>query len=144
MCTMIHSAVVLPFAVRLRTGISVYQQVVYAVKKAIVSSQLLPGDPFPSVRNLSQELLINPNTAQKIVTRLVDQGLLEVKPGVGTIVGELREALPRECAALLENEVEQLVVEARRLSLSLEQVVEAVKGHWTLLSKAHKTPKQEL
>ena len=83
--------------------------------------------------------MINPNTAQKIVTRLVDQGLLEVKPGVGTIVGELREALPRECAALLENEVEQLVVEARRLSLSLEQVVEAVKGHWTLLSKAHKT-----
>ena len=71
----------LPFTVRFRTGLSLYQQLVYAVQKAIISGQLLAGDPFPSVRKLSQELRINPNTAQKVVTRLVDQGLLEVKPG---------------------------------------------------------------
>ena len=76
----------LPFTVQFRTGLSLYQQLVYAVQKAIISGQLLPGDPFPSVRKLSQELRINPNTAQKVVTRLVDQGLLEVKPGVGTRV----------------------------------------------------------
>ena len=85
----------LPFTVRLRTGVSVYRQLVYAVQKAVVSGQLLPGDRFPSVRNLSQELRINPNTAQKVVRRLVDQGLLEVQPGIGTIVGRLPEATPR-------------------------------------------------
>lgn len=133
----------LPFTVRLRTGVSVYRQLVYAVQKAVVSGQLLPGDRFPSVRNLSQELRINPNTAQKVVRRLVDQGLLEVQPGIGTVVGRLPESTPRERSALLEDEVEQVVVEARRLSLTREQLVRAVEDQWERLSDAGNQRKQE-
>ena len=125
----------LPFTVELGTGSSVYQQLVYAVQKAIVSNELAPGDRFPSVRTLSQELRINPNTAQKVVTRLVDQGLLDVQPGVGTVVAQLPEPSPRERSALLVREVEQLVVEARRLSLTMEQVIEAMQLHWTRMSQ---------
>lgn len=133
----------LPFTVRLRTGLSVYRQLVYAVQKAVVSGQLLPGDRFPSVRNLSQELRINPNTAQKVVRRLVDQGLLEVQPGIGTLVARLPEATPRERSALLEDEVEQLVVEARRLSLTRDQLLRAVEDQWDGLSEAGNKRKQE-
>ena len=133
----------LPFTVRFRTGVSVYRQLVYAVQKAVVSGQLLPGDRFPSVRNLSQELRINPNTAQKVVRRLVDQGLLEVQPGIGTIVARLPEATPRERSALLEDEVEQLVVEARRLSLTRDQLIRAVEDQWNGLSAAGNQRKQE-
>jgi GntR family transcriptional regulator len=39
-----------------RPGTSLYEQVVYAAKKAVISGQLRPGDPFPSVRALSKEL----------------------------------------------------------------------------------------
>ena len=102
-----------------------------------------PDDRFPSVRNLSQELRINPNTAQKVVRRLVDQGLLEVQPGIGTIVGQLPEATPRERSALLEDEVEQVVVEARRLSLTREQLVRAVEDQWERLSEAGNQRKQK-
>lgn len=133
----------LPFTVRLRTGLSVYRQLVYAVQKAVVSGQLLPGDRFPSVRNLSQELRINPNTAQKVVRRLVDQRLLEVQPGIGTLVAHLPEATPRERSALLEDEVEQLVVEARRLSLTRDQLVQALEDQWDRLSDAGNQRKQE-
>lgn len=133
----------LPFTVRLRTGVSVYRQTVYAVQKAVVSGQLLPGDRFPSVRNLSQELRINPNTAQKVVRRLVDQGLLEVQPGIGTIVAKLPDATPRERSALLEDEVEQLVVEARRLSLTRDQLVRALDDQWDRLSNAGNQRKQK-
>ena len=131
----------LPFTVEFRTGLSLYQQLVYAVQKAIISGQLLPGDRFPSVRKLSQELRINPNTAQKVVTRLVDQGLLE-EPGVGTRVARLPEASQRERSALLDHEAEALVVEARRLSLTLEQVLEAVQDHWNGLSKVSITVRE--
>ncbi len=132
----------LPFTVELGTGSSVYQQLVYAVQKAIVSNELAPGDRFPSVRTLSQELRINPNTAQKVVTRLVDQGLLDVQPGVGTVVARLPEPSPRERSALLVREVEQLVVEARRLSLTMEQVIEAMQLHWTRMSATQPSRRQ--
>ncbi len=141
-CTMMHSTAMLPFTVKLGTGSSVYQQLVYAVQKAIISNELAPGDRFPSVRTLSQELRINPNTAQKVVTRLVDQGLLDVQPGIGTVVAQLPEPSPRERTALLVHEVEQLVVEARRLSLTMEQVIEAIQLHWTLMSETRPSRQQ--
>ena len=38
------------------------------------------------MRALSQELKVNPNTAQRIVALLVEAGLLAVEPGIGTVV----------------------------------------------------------
>jgi len=120
----------LPFSVTLRPGEPPYRQVVYAATKAIVSGELLPGATFPSVRELSQALKINPNTAQKVVAELVRDGLLEVKPGVGTLVTNGRRASAAERRALLSAEVEQLVVEARRLGLERDEVMNAVSARW--------------
>lgn len=125
----------IPFSVELRTGSPVFEQLVFAVQKAIVSNQLSPGDRFPSVRTLSQALLISPNTAQKVVTKLVDQGHLTVQPGIGTLVASMPEPSSRERSALLVHEVELLVVEARRLSVPLEQLVDAVRRRWSCLSE---------
>jgi GntR family transcriptional regulator len=121
---------VIPFRVEFRPGTSLYEQVVYAAKKALVSGQLRPGDAFPSVRTLSLELKINPNTAHKVVTQLLSEGLLEVLPGTGTVVAEPPESTEAERASLLENEVEQLVVEAKKLGVGLREVKAAVSEHW--------------
>ena len=91
----------LPFPVDLRPGESPYRQVTYAATKAIVAGTLPPGAPFPSVRELSTALRINPNTAHKVVTELVRAGLLEVLPGVGTVVARGRAASDHERQALL-------------------------------------------
>ena len=125
----------LSFRVELKTGLPVYEQVVYAVKKAIVSGQLLPGETFPSVRTLSQELKMNPNTAHKVVMTLVSEGLLEVKPGIGTVVAQALTATRGQRRLILNEEVERLVVEAKNLSLDLKEVLEAVKRHWNGLQK---------
>ncbi len=107
-----------------------HEQVVFAVKKACVAGQLRPGDAFPSVRSLSQELRINPNTAHKVVATLVAEGLLEVHPGIGTVVSRAPAATRGQRRALLREETERLVVEARKLSLDLQEVVDAVREHW--------------
>ena len=80
----------LPFSISLRSGTPIHEQVVYAVRRAVVTGQLRAGDPFPSVRALSQALKINPNTAHKIIGTLTEEGLLAVRPGIGTVVAEAR------------------------------------------------------
>ena len=50
----------LPFSVSLRSGTPIHEQLVFAVRRAVVTGQLRPGDPFPSVRALSVALKINP------------------------------------------------------------------------------------
>ncbi len=123
----------LPFILTLRTGISVHEQVTFAVKKAIVSGRLRAGDTFPSVRALSRELRINPNTAHKVVAALVTEGLLEVKPGIGTIVSKNQSSTAAQRRGVLREDVERLVVEARRLALEKQDVVDAVVEQWEKL-----------
>jgi DNA-binding transcriptional regulator YhcF (GntR family) len=123
----------LPFSVTLRSGESPYRQIVYAATKAIVSGELAAGAAFPSVRELSQALKINPNTAQKVVAELIRDGLLDVHPGIGTVVAVERNASAVERRSLLSDEVEQLVVEARRLGLREADVLSAVSARWTEL-----------
>jgi len=126
---------VIPFRVAFQPGSSLYEQVVYAAKKAMLSGQLRPGDPFPSVRALSTALKINPNTAHKVVTQLLNDGLLVVMPGTGTVVAQPPQSSPAERSRLLEKEVEQLAVEAKRLGMSLEEVMAALAAHWQRLDQ---------
>ena len=123
----------LPFHVKFTAGESVSEQVVYAVKKALVAGSLKPGDRFPSVRALSQELRINPNTAHKIVAALTVDGILEVQPGIGTVVNHAPAATAAQSSELLEKDLEKLVVEARNLRLTLADVTEALRRHWKTL-----------
>lgn len=124
----------IPFRVQFEPGLSAYRQVIFAAQKALVRGALKPGDRFPSVRELSQELKINPNTAHKVIAELARDGLLEMRPGVGAFVAAAPPSSSRERAALLEGEIEKLVVEAKRLGLDLDEVLAAVERHWRELA----------
>jgi GntR family transcriptional regulator len=129
---------VLPFSIQLELGLPITEQILFAVKKAVVGGQLRPGDKFPSVRVLSQELKINPNTAHKVVAALVAEGVLVTTPAVGSVVAAREPGGRVEKAELLGAEVERLVVEAKRLGLDQEAVLEAVAAHWGKLSQSTK------
>ena len=128
----------IPFKVQFRAGVSLFDQIVYASKKAMVSGQLRQGDTFPSVRSLSRELKINPNTAAKVVAHLVSEGLLEMLPGIGTVVSRLPDSTRGERSQLLGHEIESIVVEAKRLGISLDEMLSAMSSHWQRLT--HETP----
>ena len=125
----------LPFTIQFQSGKAVYEQVLLAVKRALTVGQLKAGDRFPSVRVLSQELRINPNTAHKIVSALADEGLLIIQPGVGTVVAQIKPPTPQQKQELIEQEIERLVVEARFASLDLEDLLPAIKQTWQRLTK---------
>jgi GntR family transcriptional regulator len=121
----------LPFNLSLKPGESPpYRQIVFAATRAVLCGELRPGQEFPSVRELSQALKINPNTAQKAIAELTRDGMIEVRPGVGTVVTANRKASAAERRALLSGEVEQLVVEARRLGLGEKDLLNAVSSRW--------------
>jgi GntR family transcriptional regulator len=124
----------LPFRVQFKTGTHTYDQVVYAVKKAIITGALKPGDKFPSVRTLSQELRINPNTAQKVIAALAEEKLLVVTTGIGTVIAEARPPTKEQLSLLLGDEVERVVVEARKLHLDCEDLLQSIRKHWNRLS----------
>jgi GntR family transcriptional regulator len=107
---------------------------VYAATRAIVAGQLKPGEAFPSVRTLSRDLKINPNTAHKVITMLLNVGLLESVPGIGTVVAQLPRSTATQRTDLLGAQIEELVVEAKRLSVDLDDITAAISRHWKRLT----------
>ncbi|MBL9205584.1 MAG: GntR family transcriptional regulator [Opitutaceae bacterium] len=129
----------LPFPVELKPGLPIAGQVIHAVKKAVLTGRLTPGDRFVSVRQMSQELRINPNTAHRIVAALVQDGVLVATPAVGTVVAEPPPGSRQDKAELLGPELEQLVVNARQLGLRLPDVQAALLSHWRRLGGEKET-----
>jgi len=121
------------FRLNLRPGESIFDQLVFAAKKAFVSGELQTGQAFPSVRALAAEFKIHPNTAHKVVQHLIQERWLEARPGIGTVVAEIPEPRPGDRKRLLGREVEQLVVEAKRLELDIGDVIQAIEDQWAKL-----------
>ncbi len=117
----------------LQSGQSIFEQVVFAAVRAFVSGEYRPGQPFPSVRALAADLKINPNTAHKAVQHLIQERWLEVRPGIGTFVASPPEARAADKARLLNEEVEQLVVQAKRVGLTSRELLEAIAAGWNKL-----------
>ena len=126
------------FTIKFQYGSPIYEQIVYAVKKAIATGQLKSGDKFPSVREMSKELRINPNTAGKVVGHLVREGMLEVRPGIGSVVSQLSPATGEQRNKILNDQVEELIVESKRLSISKEDVINAIDSNWSLKERKGK------
>ena len=121
--------------ISLRPGQSIFDQVVFAAKKAFISGEFREGQAFPSVRALAADLKIHPNTAHKVIQHLIQERWLEARPGLGTVVAEPPEARQGDRRRLLQQEVEQLVVEAKRVGAGLDDVVDSITSQWAKLDR---------
>jgi GntR family transcriptional regulator len=66
---------------------------------------------------------------------LTQEGLLEVRPGIGTVVAQPPPSTRVERSQLLGRDVEQLTVEAMKLGLTLEDLQAAIAEHWRALQR---------
>ena len=71
-----------------QSGVPIYVQLVAQVRHAVEVGGLGPGEKLPTVRGLAEELAIAPNTIVKAYNELQWEGLVESRPGVGTVVAE--------------------------------------------------------
>jgi GntR family transcriptional regulator len=73
------------------SGLPAYRQLVDQVRQALRMGVLRPGDQLPTVRNVVEQIAINPNTVHRAYLELEQQGLIEGQAGRGTFV---RRSLP--------------------------------------------------
>lgn len=69
----------------------IFLQIVNFIKKMILEGTFKENQMLPSVRNLSLELKVNPNTVQKAYKELEREGWIEVLRGEGYIVKKIPE-----------------------------------------------------
>ncbi len=79
-----------------RSGVPIYVQLVEGVRRALEVGTLESGERLPTVRGLAGELKVAPNTVVKAYNELQRMGLIESRPGVGTVVLTRSEEAVRE------------------------------------------------
>ncbi len=109
-------------------GVPLYQQLIRQLKQLIATGRLRPHDEVPPVRVLAQQLLVNPNTVVRAYRELELAGLLYKRRGAGTYVAEAGTRFTEaECRRMLTERADALLVEARNLGFSVDDVVKLLK-----------------
>jgi len=70
----------------LRSRIPIYEQIIKSIKEQTLAGILKPDEQIPSIRQLTRQTGINPNTIQKAYAELERQGVINNLPGRGTFI----------------------------------------------------------
>lgn len=110
------------FLLNPQSKLPLYEQLVEQLRKQIVLGNAAPGSPLPSVRQLSVELGVNPNTIQKACREMEQEGLIVSLPGRGSFVtSDVARMQERQRAAELAN-LEKALRLCREIGISYTSV----------------------
>lgn len=112
-------------------GRPLFLQIAESIEESIVDGSLAEESRAPSTNELAAFHRINPATAAKGVTALVDRGILYKKRGIGMFVatGARQTLLDERTKGFADAYVAPLLAEARRLGLGPEDVVRLITEH---------------
>ncbi|RAI80563.1 GntR family transcriptional regulator [Macrococcoides goetzii] len=111
-----------------RSRIPIYEQLVNGFKLQIMNGVLQADDQLPSVRQLAQELTINPNTIQKAYRELERLGYTYSVPGKGSFVNKVEDTMQKERIDMLSESLEKIVQELLFLGLTKEEIIEKIQS----------------
>ena len=111
------------FNINTSNGVPVYEQIARQIVFAVANRGIEAGELVPSVRNLSRELAVNPNTVARAYRQLQDSGVLETIRGEGLVV--MRGAASK-CKStrkkLIGDRILSVLQEARQSQLTEDEI----------------------
>jgi GntR family transcriptional regulator len=114
-------------SVDLKSGVPIYRQIIDQVKSAIATGTVGPGDRLPTVRQLSVDLSVNPNTVSRAYNELELTGLVETQQGSGTFIGSKRvERDEVERRRILDQISQEFLSRASSHGFTLDDILESL------------------
>ena len=115
------------FSVDAASRLPIYQQLVLQMREGIARGDLQPEERLASVRQLSSELTVNPNTVARAYTELEREGLLVSRPGLGIFVARQKTELTKAARdRRLADLLDRCLTEAVHLGYSADEVIREV------------------
>lgn len=93
------------------SGVPLYLQLIEQVKHAIETGTIRAGEQLPSVRQMAEDLVINPNTVARAYRELEHERIIELKHGSGAFIREAivpRAKLMQKAQAIVQPAIDRL------------------------------------
>ncbi len=120
-------------AIRVDAGspVPIYEQIADQLVFAVAGGDLSAGDLVPSVRELSVQLTVNPNTVVRAYQQLELLGVLEPLRGRGMVVtADAAKRCKARRKELLRGRVDELVREAVSAGLTADDLHQLIDSGW--------------
>lgn len=109
--------------------VALYEQIETQIKNQILNGNIKSGDPLPSIRSLAKELKVSIITTKRAYEELENEGFIETVVGKGTFVsGANSERLKEAAMAEMESRLEEVIISAKSLGLTLDECIEIFKS----------------
>ena len=112
-------------AINYRDPRPIYEQIKFGLRRLIMTGVLQPNDKMPSVRELSTQLAINPNTVQRAYRELEAEGSIYSVPGKGSFVAADKKVDQARIDALLK-QFDEAAAELRFLGIDKEELIRRI------------------
>jgi len=99
----------------------IYVQLVEQLRFKIISGELKPGDRLPSVRELALITRVNPNTMQKALAELEDEGLVYTERTNGKFVTTNQKLIEKIRKELAEEKVKKYITDMQNIGISYDE-----------------------
>lgn len=110
------------FKLDVRSRKPIYEQLMDTIKESIVYGSLSPDEQLPSVRTLSSQLTVNPNTIQKAYRELEREGYIYSIQGKGSFVTSAKDHLNTGIREEIRGAFIKLIAEAAYMGLTREEL----------------------
>ena len=117
---------------KFRNDVPIYTQLVEQIELRIVSGVYAPGERLMSVRDMSMEAGVNPNTLQRALQELERRGMVHAQRTAGRFVTEDRGLIEEQKLALAKKHVENYIKNMTEIGFDINEMV-------SLLTKEEKT-----
>lgn len=107
----------------------IYIQICNIIKLQIVTGQLAVGDRLPSVRDLAEVAGVNPNTIQRALSDLENQGFVYAKRTSGRFVTDNQELISETRHILAKAELQRFVTSMYDLGFQTDQIIPELENH---------------
>lgn len=121
--------------IRFEGNMPIYMQIIQKIKADIVSGKILGGDKMPSVREVSENYKVNPNTVQRVFLELEREGITYSQRGIGTFVCEDDELIKKLKTTQALKHTKRFLEEMKELGLTNKEISEYI----DLLKEEHKS-----
>ncbi|WP_252254870.1 GntR family transcriptional regulator [Clostridium sp. ZBS12] len=106
-----------------------YEQIQNQIKTQILNGLVTAGEPLPSIRALAKELKVSIITTKRAYEELEKENFIETVVGKGTFVSGINSERLKEAAiSEIENSLEQVILSAKSIGLTLDQCIEIFKS----------------
>jgi DNA-binding transcriptional regulator YhcF (GntR family) len=110
-------------------NIPIYIQIMDLIKKQMISEELLPGEKLSSVRDMSKQLEVNPNTVQRAYLEMEREMLVYTKRGQGTFIVDEPEVVSRLRQEMVLDRVARFVREMEEFGFSHDELLKIIENH---------------